>query len=84
MLIGTPLTMIAALMIIWGGAVRDGVSALLRSGVGRAVAAAIMVALLAGGTAAYGRVAAAYAAGAPMHGFRGGGGRPAPRRAAGR
>jgi cytochrome oxidase Cu insertion factor (SCO1/SenC/PrrC family) len=69
MLIGTPLTMIAALMIIWGGAVRDGVSALLRSGVGRAVAAAIMVALLAGGTAAYGRVAAAYAAGAPMPDF---------------
>lgn len=60
LLVGTPLTMLAALLVIWGGAVRGGLWRLARSAGGRRLLAAVATALVVGGVAAYARVASAY------------------------
>jgi len=65
MLVGTPLTMLAALLVIWGGAVRGAVVRLLRSTAGLAATGATVLLVLAGSVAAYGRVSSAIAAAAP-------------------
>jgi cytochrome oxidase Cu insertion factor (SCO1/SenC/PrrC family) len=56
LLIGSPLSMLGALLIIWGGAVGDGFRGLSRSRAGRALLTVGACTLLLGIGAAYGRV----------------------------
>jgi protein SCO1 len=60
MLIGTPISMVTALLIIAGGAVRAALAALFRSRSGRMVLAGSVATLLVSLGAAYGRVVTAY------------------------
>jgi protein SCO1 len=63
LLIGTPISMVTALLIISGGAVRDALAALLRSRAGRPVVAGCAMLLIVSLGAAYGRVVTAYGLG---------------------
>jgi protein SCO1 len=65
MLVGTPLTMLAALLVVWGGAIRAAVGTLLRAPAGRAMAGIVTLLVLAGSFAAYARIGAAVAAATP-------------------
>jgi cytochrome oxidase Cu insertion factor (SCO1/SenC/PrrC family) len=60
LLVGTPISMVTALLIIAGGAVRDALAALFRSRGGRAVLVGAVATLLVSLGAAYGRVVTAY------------------------
>jgi cytochrome oxidase Cu insertion factor (SCO1/SenC/PrrC family) len=60
LLIGSPISMVVALFIIAGGAVRDGLSALFRSRGGRMALTACTATLIVALGAAYGRVVTAY------------------------
>jgi cytochrome oxidase Cu insertion factor (SCO1/SenC/PrrC family) len=59
LLVGEPLGMLGFLFVVWGGAVRDGLSVLLRSLPGRAVVAGSAALVLIGASAAMKRVSAA-------------------------
>jgi protein SCO1/2 len=66
LLIGQPITMLAALMIIWGEAVRSGLRRVVARRVGRLAVAACALLLLAGLGAAAARVTTAGTAAAPF------------------
>jgi protein SCO1 len=63
LLIGTPISMVTALLIIWGGPVRDALRAMFRSAAGRGVLTASAFTLLVALGAAYTRVVTAYGPG---------------------
>lgn len=58
LLIGEPLTMVAALAVLWPGALFGALGALARSGAGRVALAAVALLLFGGGAAAAARVTA--------------------------